>query len=245
MPYIFHSTSSPSSYSHFYVGSIYDDIRLHVARSYTSSADSPFSLISSFTVSNHLLLGLPLFLLPFTFFFHRPPSYVVFLSSHHMPIPLQSSFLYFLCDFPHFRCSSYYFISDLVQLRNSAISNLFHYFGYIVGYWHCASVITYIQMNVMQDLFIWEQPGSRPHDKHIDMGTRKRGFVPNVYWKRFSTGQALVPNREHMPLNGPYYDQWFTGSKLAWQLVWRVQSRMLACGDSQMITLQKIITMTF
>ena len=56
-----------SSYSHFYVGSMYDDIRLHVARSYTSSADSPFSLMSSFTLSNHLLLGLPLFLLPCTF----------------------------------------------------------------------------------------------------------------------------------------------------------------------------------
>ena len=53
--------------SHFYVGSMYDDIRLHVARSYTSSADSPFSLMSSFTLSNHLLLGLPLFLLPCTF----------------------------------------------------------------------------------------------------------------------------------------------------------------------------------
>ena len=61
------SSSSPSSYSHFYVGSMYDDIRLHVARSYTSSADSPFSLMSSFTLSNHILLGLPLFLLPCTF----------------------------------------------------------------------------------------------------------------------------------------------------------------------------------
>ena len=61
------SSSSPSSYSHFYVGSMYDDIRLHVARSYTSSANSPFSLISSFTLSNHLLLGRPLFLLPCTF----------------------------------------------------------------------------------------------------------------------------------------------------------------------------------
>ena len=61
------SSSSPSSYSHFYVGSMYDDIRLHVARLYTSSADSSFSLISSFTLTNHLLLGLPLFLLPCTF----------------------------------------------------------------------------------------------------------------------------------------------------------------------------------
>ena len=51
-------------FSHFYVGSMYDDIRLHVARSYTSSSDSHFSLISSFTLSNHLLLGVPLFLLP-------------------------------------------------------------------------------------------------------------------------------------------------------------------------------------
>ena len=32
---------------------MYDDIRLHVARSYTSSADSPFSLMSFFTLSNH------------------------------------------------------------------------------------------------------------------------------------------------------------------------------------------------
>ena len=61
------SSSSPSYYTHFFVGSMYDDIRLHVARSYTSSADSPFSLMSSFTLSNHIVLGLPLFLLPCTF----------------------------------------------------------------------------------------------------------------------------------------------------------------------------------
>ena len=67
-------SSSPSSYSHLYVGSVYDDIRLHVAEKglsaddvYTSSADNPFSFMSSFTLSNHLLLGLPLFLLPCTF----------------------------------------------------------------------------------------------------------------------------------------------------------------------------------
>ena len=53
--------------THFYVGSMHDETRLHVARSYTSSADSPFFLMSSFTLSNHLLLGLPLFLLPCTF----------------------------------------------------------------------------------------------------------------------------------------------------------------------------------
>ena len=48
-------------YSHFYVGSMFHDIRPHVARSYTSSIDGPFSLISSCSLSNHLLLGLPLF----------------------------------------------------------------------------------------------------------------------------------------------------------------------------------------
>ena len=56
------SSSSLASYFQFYEGLMYDDIRLHVAQSYTSSADSPFSFISSFTLSNHLLVGLPLFL---------------------------------------------------------------------------------------------------------------------------------------------------------------------------------------
>ena len=87
--------------------------------SYTSSADSPFSLMSSFTLSNHLFLGLPL-PSPLYFHYHRPPSYVVFLSSHHTPIPHQPYLLYIVCDFPHFCCHSYSFISDRVQLRNSA-----------------------------------------------------------------------------------------------------------------------------
>ena len=46
---------------------MYDGIRLHVARSYTSSADSPFYLIPSLTPSIHLLLGPSLFLLPCPF----------------------------------------------------------------------------------------------------------------------------------------------------------------------------------
>ena len=68
------------------------------------------------------------------FHYHRPPSDAVFLSSHHMPIPLQPSFLDFLCDFPHFRCPSYSLISDLTSFVTphihrsipiSATSNLF------------------------------------------------------------------------------------------------------------------------
>ena len=40
------------SYSHFNVGSLFDDIRLHIAWSYTSSADSPFSFDIILTLSN-------------------------------------------------------------------------------------------------------------------------------------------------------------------------------------------------
>ena len=76
------ASSSSSSYSHFYVGSMY--VRLHVARSYTLSDDSPFWLISSLTLSNHLPLGLPSLLPPFSplyFHFHRSPSYIIGKSS--------------------------------------------------------------------------------------------------------------------------------------------------------------------
>ena len=45
---------------------MWDDSRLHAARSYTPSPDSPFSLRSSFTQSTHLLFGLSL-LLPCTY----------------------------------------------------------------------------------------------------------------------------------------------------------------------------------
>ena len=68
------------------------------------------------------------------FHYHRPLSHAVFLSSHHMPIPLQSPLLYFLCDVSHFRCPSYSLISDLTSFVSphihrsipiSAISNVF------------------------------------------------------------------------------------------------------------------------
>ena len=76
-----------------------------------------FDIILYFVQPSSLLsssLPSPLFL-----HFLRPSSCILFLSSHHMPIPLQPSLLDFLCDFPHFRCPSYSFISNLVQLRNS------------------------------------------------------------------------------------------------------------------------------
>ena len=81
------------------MGSRYDDIRLHVARPYISSADI-FDIILCFVQPSSLRyssLPSPLYL-----HFHRPPSYVVFLSSHHIPIPLQPSFMDFLCDSPTF-----------------------------------------------------------------------------------------------------------------------------------------------
>ena len=45
---------------------MYVDIRLHVARSYTAYPASLFSLITSLLLSNHLLLCLPIFLLPYS-----------------------------------------------------------------------------------------------------------------------------------------------------------------------------------
>ena len=54
-----------SSLSDFYVGPMWDDSRLHAARSYTSP-DSPCSLRSSFTQSAHLFFGLPLLPFPCT-----------------------------------------------------------------------------------------------------------------------------------------------------------------------------------
>ena len=54
------------------------------------------------------------------FHFHHPSSYLVLLSCYYAPLPLQPLVLDLLCDFPHFRCPSYSFISYIVQLRNSA-----------------------------------------------------------------------------------------------------------------------------
>ena len=64
---------------------------------------------------------------PLYFHFHRHPSYVVLLSSHHMPIPLQPSFLDFLCDFPQYRCPiilSFLILSSLTSSLSSAWNRL-------------------------------------------------------------------------------------------------------------------------
>ena len=66
VPYTPHQQPvSNTPFTFFYVGSIWDDSRLHAARSYTSSPDGPFSLRSSFTQSAHLFFSPPL-LLPCT-----------------------------------------------------------------------------------------------------------------------------------------------------------------------------------
>ena len=88
------SSSSSSCEFHFYIGSMWDDLRPHVARSHTSSPDCAFSPILSLTrfqpsspspkPSSH----------PIPFHFHRPLySYAVLISLHHMPVPLKSPFL--------------------------------------------------------------------------------------------------------------------------------------------------------
>ena len=113
------SSSSPSYYSHFYVASMYDDIRLHVARAYTSSADSPFSLISSLTLSNRLLLGLPLFLLPYAFIsIALLPTYcssLLVTCQHHFNLISWSFFAISPTSIPSPPDS---FSSYLIQLRN-------------------------------------------------------------------------------------------------------------------------------
>ena len=73
------SSSSSSSLSHFYEGSIWDDSRLHAARSFTSSPDGPFSLRSSFTQSAHLFFGFLSFC--FLALLYSSPS---FLRTHHL-----------------------------------------------------------------------------------------------------------------------------------------------------------------
>ena len=71
--------SSCSSYSHFYVASIFHDMCLHVARLYLSYPNHPFSLISPLTLSDYLLLGLSpsSLVLPFPLpsFLHSPPIF--------------------------------------------------------------------------------------------------------------------------------------------------------------------------
>ena len=47
---------------------------------------------------------------PLYFQSHHHPSCALLLSSHHMPLPLQSPFLDILCDFSHLRFPSYCFI---------------------------------------------------------------------------------------------------------------------------------------
>ena len=59
---------------------MYDDIRLRVARSYTSSPDY---FMSSVTLSSHILLGLPLFRRAYTFMYIALiPTYAPLFSSH-------------------------------------------------------------------------------------------------------------------------------------------------------------------
>ena len=104
-------------YSHFYVGSMFDDIRLHVARSHTSSADSP----SLSDIIPHSIKPSPLrpsFLPPSLYFhFHLPPSYVVLLSSHHITCPYHFNFL--SCTF--FEISPTFVVSIVVNIVNLSL----------------------------------------------------------------------------------------------------------------------------
>ena len=101
---------------------------LHVARLYTSSPIVPSLWYHPSTAQPPLLRpsSLPLFY----FYFHRPPSYVVILSSHHMPILVQPRFLGFLGDFPHFLCPPDSFIYFPVKLCNSDCTSTYKLEGH-------------------------------------------------------------------------------------------------------------------
>ena len=96
-----------TSYSNLYVGLMYDDIRLHVARSYISSAASRQSLL--FDIIPHSVqpsspkASLSSFSLVLSFsspYFLR--SAPLFSSRVHIGLPLRHPFLDFLCGFPTF-----------------------------------------------------------------------------------------------------------------------------------------------
>ena len=84
--------TSSSSLSHFYVGPMWDDSRLHAARSYTSSPHSPFSLRSSFTQPPTSSSSLSHFYVGSMWDDSRLHAARSYTSSPHSPFSLRSSF---------------------------------------------------------------------------------------------------------------------------------------------------------
>ena len=93
-------SSSSTSYSHFYMGSMHDGIRINVSRSitYTSRLSLLFDIIHHFVQPS--FIGSSSLSSPLYFHFHRRLTYVVFLSYHHMPITFNTSFPAFPLRFP-------------------------------------------------------------------------------------------------------------------------------------------------
>ena len=115
---------------------MYDDVRLHVARSYTPLVHSPFYLISSFTLSNHLHLVHPLFLIPCTFisiapFLHRPSAHYLLITCPYYFNLLSWTSCAISPTFVVHHILSFLILSSIVTLhihrsiRISATSNLF------------------------------------------------------------------------------------------------------------------------
>ena len=112
--------------------SMYDDIRIHVARLYTSSSSL---LVDNITHSvQQFSSSIPS---PLYFHLHRLPSYIVPLSSLYMPIPLQTTILSFLSIFPTFVVPliiSFLILSSFVTPhihRSIRMCDLFHIYFHV------------------------------------------------------------------------------------------------------------------
>ena len=76
---------------------------------------------------------------PLYFLFNRPPSYIVLLSSHHIPMPLQVQppFLGFLCDLSNLQTFLCRYGADAGELTDNVLASL----GNLAAVWHNTSVL--------------------------------------------------------------------------------------------------------
>ena len=105
----------------FHMGLLFCTSLCHLCLSHTWCSSRFFSSISTFSLCFHLYFG---HTVPWNFHLHHSPFNIVSISSHHMPIPFQPSFLYLQAYFSHLHCSSYQLISDFIFLCDSTCTEI-------------------------------------------------------------------------------------------------------------------------